>query len=152
ILKAGGAYVPLDPSYPAQRRAFMLEDSSPTVVLARPNLADQLSNCGRPVIVLGDGEHHQPVHNPAVPALTSRNLAYVIYTSGSTGTPKGVMVEHRSVLRLTINANYAPISPDDCVAHCASPSFDATTWEVWGALLNGARILVVPQDVLLDPL
>jgi len=83
--------------------------------------------------------------------LNSRHLAYVIYTSGSTGQPKGVMVEHRSVLRLVINSSFAQITLRDCVAHCANPAFDASTWEVWGALLNGAKLLIVSQPVFLDP-
>ena len=151
ILKAGGAYVPLDPSYPPERLAFMLKDSSPVAMLAQADLRDSVSTLGRPVIVL-DEDLPQPADNPVVSGRTSRNLAYLIYTSGSTGQSKAVMIEHRSVLRLVINSNYAQIGPKDCVAHCSSPSFDATTWEVWAALLNGARLLVVPQCVVLDPL
>jgi amino acid adenylation domain-containing protein len=94
----------------------------------------------------------EPNHNPDARAsgLTSSNLACVIYTSGSTGLPKGVMVEHRNVLRLVINNYYARIAATDCVAHCANPAFDASTWEIWSALLNGAKLLVIPQSVLLD--
>ncbi|MDY1550268.1 AMP-binding protein, partial [Luteibacter sahnii] len=76
---------------------------------------------------------------------------YVMYTSGSTGQPKGVMVEHRNVLRLVVNNHFAPLGPDDCVAHCANPAFDASTWEIWGGLLNGASVRVVEKEVVLDP-
>lgn len=150
ILKAGAAYVPLDPNYPAERLEFMRQDSELVVLLTTSALAGRLANFGRPIIVL-DSELSESTENVVTPGCTSRNLAYVIYTSGSTGHPKGVMVEHRNVLGLVINNSYAPIGPQDCVAHGASPSFDATTWEVWSALLNGARLLIVPQCVVLDP-
>ncbi|WP_422645964.1 non-ribosomal peptide synthetase [Xenorhabdus vietnamensis] len=159
ILKAGGAYVPLDPTYPAERLAYMLEDSAPVVLLTQANQADRLFYSGSvstPMVVLGTqnsflAEH--PTHNPDRQALglRSHHLAYVIYTSGSTGQPKGVMIEHRSVLRLIINNGFTDIGPDDCVAHCANIAFDASTWEIWSALLNGARLHVVSQSVLLDP-
>ncbi|MDQ1925224.1 AMP-binding protein, partial [Massilia pseudoviolaceinigra] len=82
--------------------------------------------------------------------IAPNNLAYVIYTSGSTGTPKGVMIEHGNVIRLVINNWYAKITPNDCIAQCANVSFDASTWEIWGSLLNGAKLLIVAQDTLLD--
>ncbi|MDC9606952.1 non-ribosomal peptide synthetase [Xenorhabdus griffiniae] len=155
ILKAGGAYVPLDPAYPTDRLAYMLEDAAPVVLLTQTAQFDRLHrsvSATVPIIVLDSQETHPiPSPNPRVLNLTSQNLAYVIYTSGSTGQPKGVMVEHRSVNRLVINSAYADISTSDCVAHCANIAFDASTWEIWSALLNGARLHIVPQSVLLDP-
>jgi len=148
ILKSGGAYVPLDPSYPPERLAFMIEDSSPVAVLTLGSL--QVVGLNMPLIRL-DEELLQPNGNPAVSGLTSHNLCYVIYTSGSTGKPKGVMVEHHSVVRLVVNVPFPKIRCEDCVAHCASLSFDAATWEVWAPLLNGARLLVVPQSEVLEP-
>ncbi len=160
ILKAGGAYVPLDPAYPTERLASMLDDAAPVVLLTQTAQYDRLRDSVTatvPIIVLDAQEtlfEAQPIHNPQAQTLglTSRHLAYVIYTSGSTGQPKGVMVEHRSVNRLVINSAYADIGANrDCVAHCANIAFDASTWEIWSALLNGARLHVVPQSVLLDP-
>ncbi|CAM3753701.1 Amino acid adenylation [Xenorhabdus thuongxuanensis] len=159
ILKAGGAYVPLDPAYPAERLAYMLEDATPVVLLTQTAQFDRLHDsvpATVPVIVLDAHKtllEIQPTHNPQAHTLglTSHHLAYVIYTSGSTGQPKGVMVEHRSVLRLIVNSGFADIDPNDCVAHCANIAFDASTWEIWSALLNGACLHVVPQSVLLDP-
>lgn len=150
-LKAGAAYVPLDPAYPAQRLALMSHDAVPAAVLATSTLIDRLPAFECPVVLI-DSELSSASENPDVAGLTSRSIAYIIYTSGSTGRPKGVMVEHRNVLALVVNNHFAPIGWDDCVAHCASPSFDATTWEVWAALLNGARLLIAPQATVLDPL
>ncbi|WP_343160861.1 amino acid adenylation domain-containing protein, partial [Xanthomonas sp. LMG 8992] len=157
VLKAGGAYVPLDPALPAERLAYMLEDTRPTAVLSEATLLEAvpvLDTASCPLLVFehivaaaGAGD----VANPVIDGLTSCHLAYVIYTSGSTGKPKGVMLEHRNVVHLTTDNAAVPISADDCVGHCSNPAFDAATWEVWGALLNGARLLVIPQPVLMDP-
>jgi amino acid adenylation domain-containing protein len=149
VLKAGGAYVPLDPGYPPERLAYMFGNSSLAVLLTNTDLAPRACTFGLPVVLL-DEEAHQPDGNLAIESSTSRNLAYVMYTSGSTGSPKGVMIEHRGVLRLVVNTSFARVGSRDCVAHCASPSFDAATWEIWAALLNGSRLLIVPHHVVLD--
>ncbi|MBJ7312354.1 amino acid adenylation domain-containing protein, partial [Rugamonas sp. CCM 8940] len=151
-LKAGAGYVPLDPAYPADRLAYLLEDSAPQVLLVRGALRAQFPG-SVPVLCLDDEAQLDacPDHNPEVPGLSARNLGYVIYTSGSTGQPKGVMVEHRNVLALVVNKPDVGIVATDCMAHCASPAFDASSWELWAALLNGARVLLVPQEILLDP-
>ena len=157
ILKAGGAYVPMDAAYPAERLAFMLADSTPAALLAdhatQALLAPLAEAAGIPLLLLDDPAlQSQPEDDPRpTTAQHARQLAYVMYTSGSTGTPKGVMIEHRSVLRLVLDTPYAAIASDDCVVHCANPAFDASTWEVWAALLNGARVLVVPQSVVTSP-
>ncbi|WP_229506533.1 non-ribosomal peptide synthetase [Massilia sp. BJB1822] len=155
ILKAGGAYVPLDPSYPQERLELMLDDSAPVVVLTQQALRDRLPP-SLPLLCL-DGAAEaaqlalQPESDPERAGQRPDHLAYVIYTSGSTGRPKGVMLEHRNALRLVINSGFAPLTAEDCVVHCANSSFDAAIWEIWGALLNGARMLVVVSDDLLDP-
>jgi arthrofactin-type cyclic lipopeptide synthetase C len=146
-LKAGAAYVPVDPSHPAERIAFMVADSGSPVVLSRagetvPSLAvDRID-----IDALPEGDES----NPGL-SLGSETLAYVMYTSGSTGEPKGVMVPHRAITRLVLNNGYADFNASDAVAFAANPAFDATTMEVWGPLLNGGRIVVISQDVLLDP-
>ena len=158
ILKAGAGYVPIDPGYPQARRAYLLADCAPSAILSEAALceADWLAAAGVPVLAAdgaGDpADEHDAAdqHDPA-PAVSARHLAYVIYTSGSTGEPKGVMVEHRNVLRLAVNNTFAVLGEGDCVAHCSNPSFDASTWEIWGALLNGARVLVIAADTVLDP-
>ncbi|MGN4003191.1 non-ribosomal peptide synthetase, partial [Burkholderia gladioli] len=152
ILKAGGAWLSLDPDYPDERLAFMLEDAAPVALLTLSALAGRLP-AAVPVLLLDAAdptEDAQPEGNPLVPGLTARHLACVYYTSGSTGRPKGVMVEHRSVVNLALNVPDSTVRADDCVAHCANAAFDAATWEIWCTLLNGARLCIISQHVLLD--
>ena len=154
ILKAGGAYVPLDPAYPAERLAYMLRDSAPAALLTQRSLQASWMSSSVPCLLLDDDGALSSLHselNPDVRELMSRHLAYVMYTSGSTGEPKGVMVEHRSVLRLVINNTFAPLTPQDVVVHAAKIAFDAATWEVWGGLLNGARVLLIDEAKMLEP-
>ncbi|MEA5601256.1 non-ribosomal peptide synthetase [Nostoc sp. UHCC 0252] len=152
ILKAGGAYVPLDPTYPKERLSFMLSDSQVQVVLTQQKFVEGLATNGAKLVCLdSDWElinHHQ--ENPTSNT-TAENLAYVIYTSGSTGTPKGVAVPHRAVNRLVCNTNYVNFVPSNRVAQASNTSFDAATFEIWGSLLHGARLVIIPQDVVLSP-
>ncbi|HVG46074.1 MAG TPA: amino acid adenylation domain-containing protein, partial [Longimicrobium sp.] len=147
VLKAGGAYVPLDPAYPAERLAFMLADSAVAALLTEETLRASLpATPGIPVVSV-DGEREEIARERAENVESGagpRSLAYVIYTSGSTGTPKGVAVEHRSVVRLVRGADYVELGPDEVLLQAAPVSFDASTLEIWGALLNGGRIALVP--------
>ena len=154
VLKAGGAYVPLDPAHPPKRLGELLADCTPVAVLVDAAAQRTLPALNVPVLVCGqehDGDW--PAHDPDARdrRVGARNLAYIMYTSGSSGGAKGVMIEHRNVLRLVINNHYAPLGPDDCVAHCANPAFDASTWEIWSALLNGARVWVIDPQSMLAP-
>ena len=140
ILKAGGAYVPLDPEYPAQRLAFMLEDTAPPVVLGEERLLAGLPPFNACVIRLDedtaiDGESNENIGAGGHGA----DIAYVMYTSGSTGRPKGVSVPHHAITRLVWTADYAPLTSSDVVAQASNASFDASTFEIWGALINGGE-------------
>jgi amino acid adenylation domain-containing protein len=155
VLKAGGAYVPLDPANPAERLKDMLEECGADVVFVTAKLAPILEDA-RAQIRRVDPERFRgggPSDNPsrALTGARPSGLAYVIYTSGSAGAPKGVMVEHGHVVRLATDATFAPLTAEDCVAHCSNPAFDASTWEIWTPLVNGARVLVVPLSVVLAP-
>jgi amino acid adenylation domain-containing protein len=149
ILKAGGAYVSLDPTYPKERLAFMLEDTRAPVVLAEKALLPDLPNGAAQVVCLSEDWPEivrESEENPRSDC-TTENLAYVIYTSGSTGTPKGVEVPHRGVVRLLFGTEYADFNSTQTFLHLAPISFDAATFEVWGALLHGARCVLFPGKV-----
>ncbi|HEY0737984.1 MAG TPA: amino acid adenylation domain-containing protein [Herpetosiphonaceae bacterium] len=153
ILKAGGAYVPLDPTYPAERLRFMLEDTATPVVITESALAVSLPPHRVQLVCLDtDAERlsAQRTDNPAHQA-TSEDLAYVMYTSGSTGRPKGVMIPHRAITRLVCNTNYVQLTADDRIGMVSNVSFDAATMELWGALLNGGRLVGVSREVVLSP-
>jgi amino acid adenylation domain-containing protein len=145
VLKAGGAYLPLDPQYPQERLAFMLEDAGVRVLLTEESVRTQAPRTTASVLSL-DGQWDEVAHfaDSDLPNLTcAENLAYVMYTSGSTGTPKGVGVMHRNVVRLVKQTDYASFSESEVFLLLAPISFDASTFELWGALLNGARLAVM---------
>ena len=150
ILKAGGAYVPLDPAYPQERLSFMVEDAGVKVLLTQQHLADGVMAQPLEVILVDADCGEQPAENVEL-TVGPDNLAYVIYTSGSTGIPKGVCITHRNINRLVCNSDYVRLQPDDVVAQASNASFDAATFEIWGALLNGARLVLVNNDVALSP-
>jgi amino acid adenylation domain-containing protein/non-ribosomal peptide synthase protein (TIGR01720 family) len=149
ILKAGAAYVPLDPGYPEERLAFMIADAGLAVILAGEETVSALPSASARVILLGETPE-QSAENPE-PRAGGGDLAYVIYTSGSTGVPKGVEVLQRGVSRLVLGTDYIALGPSDRVAQASNPSFDAATFEIWGALLNGACLVFVPRELSLSP-
>jgi amino acid adenylation domain-containing protein len=147
ILKAGGAYLPLDPQYPLERLRFMLEDANPAVLLTQQHLLSTIPQWSVVISLDTDWESisERSESNPPV-TVTPENLAYVMYTSGSTGTPKGVSVVHRNIVRLVKETNYAQFGPDEVFLQMAPMSFDAATLELWGSLLNGAKLVVLSPD------
>ncbi|NET03095.1 MAG: amino acid adenylation domain-containing protein, partial [Sphaerospermopsis sp. SIO1G1] len=153
ILKAGGAYVPLDPDYPTERLVSILEDAQVRVLLTTNKLAATIPIHHTTVITYDQDAEAIGKQNSTNPVTqtTAANLAYVIYTSGSTGKPKGVSVTHQGVNRLIINTNYIQIEPKDAIAQASNYAFDAATFEIWGALLNGAKLVGVSKQVALSP-
>ena len=148
ILKAGGAYLPIDPAYPAERIAYMLEDSGARLLLVYgdaevpPGYAGEVLNLADASLYAGD--------TTDLPAASGPNdLAYVIYTSGSTGQPKGVMTTQQNVVRTVRNSNYVTFVPTDRILQLSNYAFDGSTFDIFGALLNGATLVLIrKEDVL----
>ena len=145
ILKAGGAYLPLDPQLPAARLTFMVKDAAAVLVLAAD---ESLPVLGIPVMALDPtGADLDSAPTVAIAdASGPETLAYVMYTSGSTGTPKGVAVPHRGVIRLVRETGYAAFGPAQRILQLAPVSFDASTLEIWGALLNGGCLVQIAEE------
>jgi amino acid adenylation domain-containing protein len=154
ILKAGGAYLPLDPAYPKERLAYMLEDSQVSLLLTQQHLVETLPPSNARAICLDrDSEilAGESAENLAI-ASTPENLAYVIYTSGSTGKPKGVLITHGNVVRLfSATQSWFNFDNRDVWTLFHSYAFDFSVWEIWGALLYGGRLIVVPFWVSRSP-
>ncbi|MFP2913034.1 non-ribosomal peptide synthetase, partial [Pyxidicoccus sp. 3LFB2] len=146
ILKAGAAFVPLDPAYPAERLDFMLAQTAVSVLVTQQTLADELPSAV-PLVVCLDSDWQQVARQPtsALGAFThADSLAYVMFTSGSTGQPKAVAVAHRGITRLVLGSSFIHFGPEEVFLQLAPISFDASTLEVWGALLHGARLVLFP--------
>ena len=153
ILKAGGAYVPLDAAAPPERLAFMVKDVGAAAILTQAPLVARLPD--RPArLILVDSEAPAIAREPDDPpphGARADSIAYVMYTSGSTGRPKGVSVPHRAIVRLVQGTTYVRWSADEAFLLLAPLAFDATTFEIWGSLLHGARLVIPPARQLSLP-
>jgi amino acid adenylation domain-containing protein len=149
VLKCGAAYVPLDAGYPAERLRFMIADTAPCVILVDRKNKEKLA--GEACVSIEDVPRE--LRGASVPPgrATAESTAYIMYTSGSTGTPKGVEVLHRGIVRLVRNSGYVDFGPREVFGQISNASFDAITFEVWGALLNGGRLVILPTRVVLSP-
>ncbi|MEA5617994.1 amino acid adenylation domain-containing protein [Cronbergia sp. UHCC 0137] len=149
ILKAGGAYVPLDSNYPQERLAFMLADTQAPILLTQQSLVNKLPASKTHIICLDTD--WEKISNQSQDNLTCNaiadNLAYITYTSGSTGQSKGVCTIHRGVVRLVKNINYANLTQKQTFLQLAPISFDASTFEIWGSLLNGGKLIIFPAHI-----
>ncbi len=146
ILKAGGIYIPLDSSYPAARLVLLLEDAKPDLLITQQTLLERFVEL--PVRIVCWEDMRLPASKGDDILLSPHDggnePAYLMYTSGSTGKPKGVLVPHRAILRLVKHTDYADFGPDQTFLQLAPVSFDAATFEIWGALLNGGRLVLMP--------
>lgn len=157
VLKAGGIYVPLDPAYPQDRFEFMLQDTKPVIIITQDDLLERLSAYPYELFSID-------TQWPVIETYTKENLvcsssldmvnraAYIMYTSGSTGRPKGVVVTHKNILsRFATGEDTLTVSPNKFMAHVSNTSFDASTLEIWGTLLNGGCVVILPTQVVLSP-
>ncbi|WP_405887415.1 non-ribosomal peptide synthase/polyketide synthase [Streptomyces sp. NBC_01136] len=161
VVKSGAAYVPIDPDSPADRIAYILKDAGPELLVTTEAVADRLPDSSVPLVSLTEPETEAtlaelPGHDLDASERTARtrvtDAAYVIYTSGSTGRPKGVVVTHRNVLSLfTACQGLFGFHGDDVWTMFHSYAFDFSVWELWGALLHGGRLVMVPYEVSRSP-
>lgn len=146
ILKAGGCYVPFDPQYPKQRLDFMWEDTKVKYLLTQSQFVERLPVTEQ-IICIDDYENviTQSIENPTIHT-EIQHLAYIMYTSGSTGQPKGVSIPQQAIVRLVKNTQYMPFDSNLIFLQLAPIAFDASTWEIWGSLLNGAKLVIAPPE------
>jgi amino acid adenylation domain-containing protein len=155
VLKAGAGYVPMDLDCPMLRVRHIVADTGARMVITAAGGARGLADG----LDAGVQLHEMHLDEPAPPGaesleplvLSSEALAYIVYTSGSTGEPKGVCVPHRAIVRLAVDTDYVQLTPEDKVVQASNTSFDATTFEVWGALLSGACLVITDPLVSLSP-
>ncbi len=149
-LKTGAAYLPIDPSLPAARIEFMVTDAAPIAAITSAGLQSRLDTCDLPVIDVSDIDDPRIPAYPhsALPAPAADDIAHLIYTSGTTGVPKGVAVTHHNITQLLDSLDAAlQLGPGQVWTQCHSYAFDFSVWEIWGALLSGGRLVVVPESV-----
>ncbi len=152
VIQAGGAYLPLDPSYPAARLEETLSDAAPAAILTTRTLAARLQQSNLPLLYVEDLLAAPRAPTTAPKPVAPDSLAYVIYTSGSTGKPKGVMVSQRNVLRLFDQTEpWFHFDQHDVWTMFHSFAFDFSVWEMWGPLLTGGRLVLVPYAVSRSP-
>ncbi|MGD2091262.1 MAG: amino acid adenylation domain-containing protein, partial [Candidatus Aminicenantes bacterium] len=156
ILQAGGAYLPINPAGPGKRKKYLLQESGAKILVTTRLLAEEdekVRTWEGEKIFLEEILKNKITGDTGCPGreFSSTQLGYIIYTSGSTGKPKGVLVEHRNVVRLVKNTNYLQFCRKDKVLQTGALEFDASTFEIWGALLNGLPLHLAAKDTILTP-
>ncbi|WP_139487924.1 non-ribosomal peptide synthase/polyketide synthase [Brevibacillus dissolubilis] len=149
ILKSGAAYLPLDPEAPQDRVRFMLQDCQVNLLLTQQSVIDGGMQLGVETIFLDTADVHSYPTDNLPPVNQSADLAYIIYTSGSTGTPKGVMLSHTNAVRVVRDTNYIQINQDDTMLQLSNYVFDGSVFDIYGALLNGAKLVLVDKETVL---
>ncbi|MGE5431356.1 MAG: condensation domain-containing protein, partial [Syntrophomonadaceae bacterium] len=151
ILKSGGAFLPIDPSYPEERILYMLEDSKAKLILTQSHLLNKIPQVGKKIILMDTEEIYSAEGKPLDVQIYPENLAYIIYTSGSTGKPKGTMLSHKGVVNLScVQKEVFHLSPGKRILQFSSLSFDASVWEIFMAILNGAALYLCNRDITLS--
>ncbi|WP_458695270.1 non-ribosomal peptide synthetase [[Mycobacterium] appelbergii] len=150
VLKSGAAYLPIDPALPDARMQFMIEDAAPVVMVSTAELAVRLHGIELPIVDIGD-LRIDSCPGTALPAPAADDIAYVIYTSGTTGVPKGVAITHHNVTQLISSVDPALVGPGQVWTQWHSLVFDVSVWDIFGALLHGGRLVVVPEQVARSP-
>ena len=150
ILKVNGAFLPIDIEYPEDRISYILKDANARITLTTSNLKDRISNICEPLLLdkLDLNKTQEFNYKPISPSST----AYVMYTSGSTGKPKGTIIEQFSILRLALKPNFIKFSSQERILQTGSIVFDACTFEIWAALLNGFELYILKKEHLLNPM
>ncbi|MCA1031292.1 amino acid adenylation domain-containing protein [Bacillus timonensis] len=145
ILKAGGSYLPIDPMYPSERIAYMLEDADVSMVISSADFSGDLPFGNWRVLLFDECKKVMATLSTAAPQipLSPTSVAYVMYTSGSTGMPKGVAVPHLGIVRLVKEISFASVCADEVILQLTTPAFDVSSFEIYGALLNGGSLVMV---------
>ncbi|WLW69934.1 amino acid adenylation domain-containing protein [Bacillus safensis] len=151
IVKSGAAYVPMSPEYPDARIRLIVRDTQSDVIITQSHLADRLVDfTGSKIVMDKPILETNAVYQREASIIGEDQIAYVNYTSGSTGTPKGVMLPHAGVVRLVRETNYIKLGPDDKMLQLSNYAFDAFTFELWGVLLNGGQLILLPKYAALN--
>ncbi|MCR8998389.1 AMP-binding protein, partial [Brevibacillus laterosporus] len=151
ILKAGGAYLPIDPTYPLERITYMLEDSQAQLLIVQEAAMIPEGYQGKVLLLAEECWMQEEASNLEL-INDAQDLAYVMYTSGSTGKPKGNLTTHQNILRTIINNGFIEIVPADRLLQLSNYAFDGSTFDIYSALLNGATLVLVPKEVMLNPM
>ena len=151
ILKVGATFLPIDVGYPNERIDYIIRDSKANILLTTQNFIHKANDTVQPLCIETESNYFAQYDNSNLNILYDvNNLAYIMYTSGSTGNPKGVMVTHKNIVRLVKNNNFITFDNDEHILQTGSIVFDACTFEIWGALLNGFKLFIMKKEDLLD--